>query len=396
MNKNLFTLFEVGLIVGLIGVVLYLGGVFDFNPNPQPTATPLATVPFLTPTPRLTPSPVPTLVAPPLVEPSGLIAFNTTGLGNQEIFTINVETGEKRNLTQNLADDYLLSWSPDGSKIAFFSTRTDWLELYVMNADGTDVTQLTYSRGTQTAYVSPVSWSPDGNFLIAARSSPWSLRQGQRPTYIDRIHADGSGVESLLGRPEEINQVSLSPDGQFIGMMFWGPEGYGTYIAQLINEGLTTPKFLMSCSIYSWIPTTSRISCNDGGNSIAVRNADGTSAEDYPVRQGSTSIFNVVWSPDGQLALLKTGYWQPTNAIGSSALSLLKPNHPPQLIEAVDSEDIDDTYDFVWASDNQWIAFTSNRLGEQDILIVNVYNAIDTRRLTTAVNGDSFWPQWQP
>ena len=37
------------------------------------------------------------------------------------------------------------SFSPDGSKIVFMSSRDGKLEVYVMNADGTEVTQLTFT-----------------------------------------------------------------------------------------------------------------------------------------------------------------------------------------------------------------------------------------------------------
>jgi Tol biopolymer transport system component len=393
MDRKLFTLLEIGLIIGLIAVVLYLGGVFDLKS--QPTATSLATVPFFTPTPRLTPTPAPTFVAPSLVEPSGLIAFNTTGLGNQEIFTINVQTGEVRNLTQNLADDYLLAWSPDGSRLAFFSTRTDWLELYVTTADGSEVIQLTNTKGTQTAYEPPVTWSPDGTFLIAARSSPWNMRQGQLATYIDRIQSDGSGFKTLLGRPEQLDLVSLSPDGQYIALISQGTDGYGIYANRLTAEGLTEPKYLANCGLYTWIPPN-RLACNYIDPFLTV-NADGSDEQTFSVSQGSATTFNMVWSPDGQQALFETGFWQSaSNSFGDLSLSLLRPGYPPRPLTDLDNRDIVNTFDFAWAPDNQWIAFTSHRPDEQDVVILNVYNPRDVRYLTNTLSGDGFAPQWQP
>jgi len=42
------------------------------------------------------------------------------------------------NLTNNPAIDYSPSWSPDGAKIAFWSSRDGNFEIYVMNSDGTN------------------------------------------------------------------------------------------------------------------------------------------------------------------------------------------------------------------------------------------------------------------
>ena len=46
-------------------------------------------------------------------------------------------------LTDNPATDYAPSWSPDGRRIAFHSSRDGHSEIYVMNSDGTGVAKLT-------------------------------------------------------------------------------------------------------------------------------------------------------------------------------------------------------------------------------------------------------------
>ena len=63
------------------------------------------------------------LVMPVAAAGGGKIAFTSDRDGNYEIYSMNADgTGQTR-LTTDLSDDEFSSWSPDGSKLAFFSNR---------------------------------------------------------------------------------------------------------------------------------------------------------------------------------------------------------------------------------------------------------------------------------
>jgi Tol biopolymer transport system component len=83
------------------------------------------------------------------------------GPNNSEIYSIPATGGTPTQLTDNNAPDIQPAWSPDGSKIAY----RDGDELWVMNADGTD--QHRVYQGTGGAW-SP-SWSPDGTRVAFLR-----------------------------------------------------------------------------------------------------------------------------------------------------------------------------------------------------------------------------------
>ena len=115
-------------------------------------------------------------------------------------------------------------WSWDQRKIAFHAFpkgRLARAQIYVMNGDGSDVTQLTFKTAGQNGARNP-SWSPD-NSLIAYMSD-------QEAFFWDiwLMNSDGGGPRNLTqGRVQLPNEPKFSPDGRRI--LFYGsdvrPEG---------------------------------------------------------------------------------------------------------------------------------------------------------------------------
>jgi len=108
--------------------------------------------------------------ASPAWSPDGTqIAFSSLRNGQQGIYVMRVDEDwwHVVHLGFDRGWNAYPAWSPDGTRIAFVS---DWRafdflsELYVMNADGSDVRLLLGASGLTSSYFQP-SWSPD-----AARS----------------------------------------------------------------------------------------------------------------------------------------------------------------------------------------------------------------------------------
>lgn len=79
----------------------------------------------------------------------------------RNIFTRNVSSGEITQLTNLETRDGHPVWSPDGSKIAFQSSRTGNPEVFIMDANGENVEQLTFNN----EFDGIPKWSPDGKLI---------------------------------------------------------------------------------------------------------------------------------------------------------------------------------------------------------------------------------------
>ena len=78
------------------------------------------------------------------------------------------------------------SYSPDGSKIIFYSNEGGQFNIYVMNTDGSNTIQLTSDAGNNAA----PNWSPDGKYIVFS-----SDRDGSWQIY--RMKSDGNQPELL-------------------------------------------------------------------------------------------------------------------------------------------------------------------------------------------------------
>jgi uncharacterized protein YjdB len=100
------------------------------------------------------------------------------------------------------------AFSPDGSRIAFTSTRDGQPEVYIMDADGNGVSRLTNSPGLD----GDASFTADGQAVVFH-----SQRTGHRQIFVQPITS--SDAVQLTQEPADNSQPSMSPDGEVVAFV---------------------------------------------------------------------------------------------------------------------------------------------------------------------------------
>jgi len=146
------------------------------------------------------------------ISPDGRwIVFDLLG----HIYRVSSEGGAAESLTQQsgIAINFHPRYSPDGTEIAFVSDRQGQMNLWVMEADGSNPEPVFLDDGSR---ITEPTWTPDGRYIVATRNVPTLVGLWRRSAQIWMFpRAGGEGVE-LVGAPSGTQAYwpSVAPDGQ--------------------------------------------------------------------------------------------------------------------------------------------------------------------------------------
>jgi Tol biopolymer transport system component len=155
------------------------------------------------------------------------IVFTSLEDGDLDIYTMNVDGSDVRRLTTTVGYDGGPFFSPDGKKIVYRAyhptdpaeladyksllaqriVRPSKMEIWVMNADGTDQSQITHLGGANFAPF----FTPDGKQIIFS-SNYRNPRSGNFDLFL--VNLAGSGLEQVTTAPEFDGFPQFSPDGR--------------------------------------------------------------------------------------------------------------------------------------------------------------------------------------
>ncbi len=276
--------------------------------------------------------------------PLGQIAFESYRDGNAEVYLMEADGSGLVNLTSNPAYDGTPSWAPNGQQIAFTSERGGSPDIHVMDWDGANATRLTDGRGFNVV----PAWSPDGSqiLFVSNRDYRVPVTGGQFEVEANAklwvIDADGTNLSrrtSLLGLDM---YGTWSPDGESIAYM----------------------------------------GVREGNPEIYVLGSDKVEVN---VTNHPDQDLNPAWSPDGT----KIAFMSDRGGdMEIYVLDLLE-----ESLTNLTQNPANDG-DPAWSPDGSRIAFTSDRYGNIEIHIMDA-DGSRLQRLTSHPD-DDIHPQWRP
>ena len=173
---------------------------------------------------------------------TGRIFYSSTMSGNDEIWSMNSDGTEQRQLTNDPADDRQPVASPDGKTIYFASNRTGEAHVWRMAADGSGQTRVTQNEGG-----SPLFAAPDGRSIYYRQDltgTLWSVSTENGEEKAVTTHSPAS--------------FAFSPDGAYFSYIDDGDD-HATLVVASLPGGQTVAEFAIPGShtrlpIAAWMP----------------------------------------------------------------------------------------------------------------------------------------------
>jgi len=148
------------------------------------------------------------------------------------LYSLNTETGEVVQLTMDAIGDRFPSWSPDGERIVFSrgvqNQETNLFEfnLYTINPDGTNLTQITDTPNLSEKQ--PI-WSPDGKKIMFSAIDLSALENGVTTSDIYVMNADSTNLTRLTYGLNDTSPT-WSPDGSQIAFVSLRNEKFQIFV----------------------------------------------------------------------------------------------------------------------------------------------------------------------
>ncbi len=232
----------------------------------------------------------------------------------KELFIVDYDGYNPRQVTVNNSINILPAWRPDGQALAYVSYRTDrsplifLAEIFLGRSAGNITGERTSGEKASQAFAP--AWSPDGRRVAFA-----SNRAGNMEIF--SANADGSDVRRLTNSAASDTAPCWSPTGAEIAFtsnrtgvpQLWVMDNEGLNVRRLTTLGNYNDGCAWNPSKqYSEVAYTSRI---EGGFEIAV--VDLASRNVRQITEGRGSCEYPTWAPNGRhlaFSCNRSGTWQ--------------------------------------------------------------------------------------
>tara|TARA_R110002072_G_scaffold23949_1_gene81824 strand:+ start:5123 stop:6037 length:915 start_codon:yes stop_codon:yes gene_type:complete len=269
------------------------------------------------------------------------IAFVTDRDGNSEIYIMDINGGNLRNITKNDSLDFNPSWSQGGQSLYFYSKREGNPEIYSLKSDGTDLKRLTNHPSSD---VLP-ELSPNGKTIVFI-SDRDSLSKN-----IYLMNKDGSNIKPLI----QNKSYEESP--------CWSPSGKEIIFTRQLRDSSDTS--------------------HAANGEIFIINLDGNNVRRLTNKFGYDS--GAKFSPNGkQIAFYGSNE--------NNEWDLYIMDYDGANLYNLTNDSIE-CYSPDWSLDGEWLVYTAGSKGNYNIWKINI--ATKERLQLTNTNGRNESPVWK-
>jgi len=213
-----------------------------------------------------------------------------------EIWLADAASGATRQLTNAKKSSQSPAWSPDGSRLAFISDRTDTRQIYVINPTAGEAAALTSLEDG----VSSFAWSPDGSSIAYTATEPKAAAIKDREKKYGEFQVVQQDYRMThLFTIDVVTRVTRSlTSGAFtVGSFQWSPDGKSIAFDHRVNSALA----------------------NSGSSDISILTVATGSVRPLVTQDGPDS--HPVWSPDGSRIAFETAMANPAFFYGNGLIA---------------------------------------------------------------------------
>ena len=229
--------------------------------------------------------------------PDGRLVYSSMTAGTEQLWTMRADGSEQRQLTNDRFAKGSPAVTPDGRYVVFVSNRSDVFQVWRMDIDGGNLTQLTEGGAKNFPAV-----SPDGKWVLYNTIADWNLWkvpiEGGQPVRL---------TDYIATHP------SVSPDGGTVACI-GGNESKGQLLVVPFDGGqpVTTLDLAGWNSRVQWTADGKAIlyvAYRDDIGSIVKQSLDGSPAKEI-MSFGEDEAFDFGCSFDGQSLAVTRGAWR--------------------------------------------------------------------------------------